>query len=208
MYSISLGRTGDPQMDPATLHGMFSLRHTVFKDRLGWDVDCREGLEIDRFDNLDPVYMVVRSPASTVDGCWRLLPTTGPYMLVDTFPELLRGEPAPREGDVWELSRFAVAPVHPQDRRQVSFSLTTFGMMQRVFEFGYENGIERYVTVTSVSLERMLRRIGVPLKRFGDGRATKIGKVLSVACWIEVNEQSRTAVYSVMETARAERVAA
>ncbi len=195
-------------MDPATLHGMFSLRNTIFKDRLGWDVESRDGLEIDRFDELDPIYMVARHKARAVDGCWRLLPTTGPYMLSHTFPELLRGEPAPKDEAVWELSRFAVAPTDPQDRRQINFSLTTFGMMQRVFEFGHDNGIGQYVTATSVSLERMLRRIGLPLKRFGDGKAIKVGNVLSVACRIEINEQSRAAVYGVLQSAQEGRRAA
>ncbi len=42
-------------------------------------------------------------------GSWRLLPTTGPYMLRDVFPQLLHGVAAPAAADTWEISRFAVS---------------------------------------------------------------------------------------------------
>ena len=88
-----------------TMRRMFRFRHRVFHERLGWEVESRNGLEMDRFDALDPVYMVSENIRKEIDGSWRLLPTTGPYMLKDTFPQLLRGEAAPRDPAVWEISR-------------------------------------------------------------------------------------------------------
>ncbi|MCA8967775.1 MAG: acyl-homoserine-lactone synthase, partial [Planctomycetes bacterium] len=91
MSHIVMGRAGDPHIETSALLGMFRLRDTVFHKRLGWDVDSRDGLEMDRYDELDPVYMLAHAAGTTVDGCWRLLPTLGDYMLRDTFPALLRG---------------------------------------------------------------------------------------------------------------------
>jgi acyl homoserine lactone synthase len=34
---------------------MFRLRKRVFADRLGWDVQISQGMERDRFDDLDPL---------------------------------------------------------------------------------------------------------------------------------------------------------
>jgi len=195
-------------MSDAAIRGMHQLRDTVFNQRLGWDVESHDGLEVDRYDRLDPVYMVAHARAKQVDGCWRLLPTTGPYMLRDTFPELLRGEPAPRDAGVWELSRFAVAPASADDRRQVNFSLLTFQMMQRVVDHAFANGIRSYVTVTSASLERMLVRAGIPLRRFGDGGLTRVGRVQAVACWISMDEECRDAVYAGTGSQRGDRRAA
>jgi len=189
-----MGHGSDACMTAHRLDGMFKLRHLIFKERLGWDVQSVAGRERDHFDDLDPVYMVSESSAQSVEGCWRLLPTTGPYMLRDTFPELLRGEIAPAEDDVWELSRFAISPLGSADTRQVNFRPVTFDMMREVVEYGMRAGIEQYVSVTSVSLERLLRRVGIPMRRFGDGKAVRIGKVLSVAVWIDVNEHSLQAV--------------
>ena len=196
MSQIVMGRAGDPHMSAAALHGMHALRDTVFHKRLGWEVESRDGLEIDDYDGMDPLYMVAHASGPQVDGCWRLLPTTGPYMLRDTFPQLLCGEPAPCDPAIWELSRFAVAPTGASDRRQVNFSLLTFEMMQHVVDHALANGIRSYVTVTSASLERMLVRAGIPLRRFGNGRLTRVGKVQAVACWISMDEECREAVYA------------
>ena len=208
MTQITMGHRSDSCMTPQRLDGMFKLRHVIFKERLGWDVASDEGREHDHYDDLDPVYMVSQSPRETVDGCWRLLPTTGPYMLRDTFSELLRGETAPCDDQIWELSRFAVAPTSSDDRRQVNFRPVTFDMMREVVSYGLECGIHQYVSVTSVSLERMLRRVGIPMRRFGDGKAVRIGKVLSVAVWIDINEACWQAVNMEPATAEEQRRAA
>ena len=81
--------------------GMFRLRYEVFHDRLGWDVKTTaDGQEIDEFDAVERAhYILARSPSCGVDACWRLLPTLGPNMLRDVFPELLHGQPAPAGSD-------------------------------------------------------------------------------------------------------------
>lgn len=89
---------------------MFRLRYEVFHERLGWKVNTHDRMEIDQFDELERAhYILARSPQQGVDACWRILPTLGPNMLRDVFPELLHGQPAPAAADVWELSRFALA---------------------------------------------------------------------------------------------------
>ena len=70
---------------------MHRLRTRVFKDRMGWEVPILSGMEIDGYDAIDPYSMVIRGAENVVCGCWRMLPTEGPYMLKDTFPELLHG---------------------------------------------------------------------------------------------------------------------
>lgn len=182
------------ELQPHDVKAMFRLRHSVFKERLGWDVTSHEGMESDDYDNLDPVYMVFRN-GSQIDGCWRLLPTTGPYMLKDIFPGLLCGEPAPKDPKIWEISRFAAASKSKHDSHPTYLNFVTVQMMRKVYDFGIENGVKSYVAVTSVALERMLTRLKVPLHRLGDGKARMIGKVLTVACQIEVNDQLRRAVY-------------
>ncbi|MGH8656239.1 MAG: acyl-homoserine-lactone synthase [Gammaproteobacteria bacterium] len=202
MRQILLGKASDRNMDWTALRGMFRLRHTVFYQRLRWDVKSIGDLERNDYDELAPVYLVSRDHQRRVDGCLRLFPTTGSYMLKDTFPELLRGEAAPSDPHVWELSRFTVTPSSGEDCRQASLSNAALDMMRRLYEFGRENDIHSYVAVISVSLERLLRSIGLPLRRFGDGKTQRIGTVLSVACWIPVNEESRRALYATLDAER------
>lgn len=52
-------------------------------------------MEVDVFDAWRPVYLLQKNEDNRVQGCVRLLPTTGPNMLRDTFPALLEGQAAP-----------------------------------------------------------------------------------------------------------------
>lgn len=180
------------QMHQGDLHAMFKLRYTVFHDRLGWDVQTEDGLERDEFDDLPEVsYVLAKHADGAVDACWRLLPTTGPYMLRDTFPELLHGQEAPQSDDCWELSRFAVAT----DR--VGTSNATFGpmsmaLMRQSAEFALENNITRYVTVTTPVMERMLRQQGLHIHRMGP--SIRIGVASAVAIVIEVDDITLAAI--------------
>ena len=65
---------------------MHRLRYRIFKERLGWDVEVSGDMEIDEFDACRPAYLLQRDDDGRIQGCVRLLPTTGPTMLRDTFP--------------------------------------------------------------------------------------------------------------------------
>lgn len=172
--------------------GMFKLRYEVFKERLGWDVRTTDdGLEIDEFDELPQAhYIVARSPQERIDACWRILPTQGPNMLRDVFPELLHGEAAPEAADVWELSRFALATGRLADGEdagnpQIGFGDLSVALMAESTRFAQDHGIARYVTVTTAAIERLLKKQGVNVHRLGP--PLRIGHVLTVACFIEID---------------------
>jgi acyl homoserine lactone synthase len=162
---------------------MHKLRAKVFKDRLGWEVPVLSGMEIDGYDALDPFYMMIREPgAGTLRGCWRLLPTEGPYMLKDSFAELLHGEAAPQHPRIWELSRFAIQ-TDPNSR--FGFSEITMESFGEMIHYGRRNGIDRFVTVTTTGFERLLRRAGVVTTRLGEPE--QIGIEKAVALYVEVD---------------------
>lgn len=162
---------------------MHKLRAKVFKDRLGWEVPVLSGMEIDGYDALDPYYMMIREPGSSaLRGCWRLLPTEGPYMLKDSFAELLHGEPAPQDPHTWELSRFAI---ETDCDSRFGLSQITMESFSEMVLYGRRNGIDRYVTVTTTSLERLVRRAGVNITRLGP--PVQIGIEQAVALFIDVD---------------------
>ncbi len=90
---ITPGYHGEFVNDLAEMH---RLRHRVFKQRLEWDVQIAGDMEVDEFDVLRPEHLLHRSPDGRIQGCVRLLPSTGPTMIRDIFPILLDGQPAPR----------------------------------------------------------------------------------------------------------------
>lgn len=161
---------------------MHKLRAKVFKDRLGWEVPVLSGMEIDGYDALDPFYMMIREPgANTLRGCWRLLPTEGPYMLKDSFAELLHGEQAPHNAHIWELSRFAIETDCDSRYKVSQITMESFAAMT---EYGRRNGIDRFVTVTTTSLERLVTRAGFVTERLGP--PVQIGIEQAVALYIDV----------------------
>ena len=196
-HAVITAPLGDLAPDDRT--GMFRLRYEVFHDRLGWDVrTTADGQEIDEFDAVERAhYILARSPSSGVDACWRLLPTLGPNMLRDVFPELLHGQPAPAGSDVWELSRFAiatdrVAAGEGAGNHQLGFGELSVALMAEAAKFARANHISRYVTVTTAAIERMLNRQGLHIHRLGP--PIRIGLVMAVACFIEVDSMTLGAV--------------
>lgn len=187
--TIYFGKADELIYNHGTLYNMFRFRHKIFHDRLKWEVNSLHGMEYDEFDTLNPYHMIALNGQDEVEACWRILPTNGPYMLKDTFPQLLRGEDAPRQNDIWELSRFAVISNNRSNRTQAVMSDLSFKMFQQTYTFAKKQGITAYATVVSTAVERMFMRAGFPMRRFGDGESQKVGKIRTVACWMDINEQ-------------------
>lgn len=168
---------------------MHTLRAKVFRGRLGWEVPVLSGMEIDGYDALEPRYMQMRE-GETLRGCWRLLPTQGPYMLKDSFPQLLDGQEAPSDPQIWELSRFAL---ETEGAAGFGFSSMTMESIEAVIRHAHEQGLQRYVTVTTVAIERMLRRAGVVITRIGAPQ--QVGIERAVALYVEI-EPTWDALYA------------
>jgi len=204
MNQIVIDRAGQGQLDATLLDGMFRLRHRVFHDRLRWDVRSEDGREHDWYDVLGPYYLVVRDSRSLeAQGCWRLLPTTGPNMLRDVFPMLLDGRAAPAHERVWEVSRFAVAD--ESTGSGCGFSEVPAEMLRAMVRFGVELGLDAIVGVTSAAVERMLVRLGFAVERLG--RPQRIGRVMSVAFRLALDEPVQRAVCGVPVQPSLERAA-
>jgi hypothetical protein len=56
---------------------MHRLRLRVFGQRLDWDVEISGDMEIDEFDALHPAYLIQRASDNSIQGCVRMLPSTG-----------------------------------------------------------------------------------------------------------------------------------
>ena len=181
-----VGTFSPTQLPLDDLNGMLRLRYEVFAERLGWEVQTSAGMERDGYDDLPRVaYVLAKSALGTVDACWRILPTTGPYMLRDTFPELLHGQDAPASEDCWELSRFAVATNRTTTSNGV-FGPIALQLMVEAAEYAKGNGIARYVTVTTPAMERMLKNLKIHIHRIGP--PIRFGVAAAVACFIEVDD--------------------
>lgn len=185
---ISVVGTKAGTLTPDIERDIYQLRYATFSERLGWDVETYGDQEFDRFDSLEAQYVIAKENGS-LSGCWRILPTEGPNMLRDVFPELLDGNAAPCNADTWELSRFAVV------RQQVSsfgFSTLPLQMMLEAVRCARQQGVSSFVTVTTLAMERLLNHLHLRPRRLGSPML--IGSVRTVALTIATSGATEDAL--------------
>lgn len=174
------------------LRQMYSLRYRVFRDRLNWDVSASGKLELDLFDTLGPNYLIAVDGDQVV-GCVRLLPTTGPTMLAETFPVLLGDREAPRSEKILESSRFCVDTRSGGVRGSSGVGRATFMLFAAMIEYLDAAGADAIVTVTDIRMERILRRAGWPLDRISPPQP--IGETMALAGFLHKANGALLAMY-------------
>lgn len=172
---------------PAIIEAMHRLRYRVFKERLAWNVSTENGLERDRFDDLGPLYLLAIDDHERVVGTWRMLPTTGSYMLRDVFPMLLGGAEPPCDPRTWEGSRFAVDCPYEGRSGLAALNRVTAEIFCAVVEFAMANGIDEVVTVYDMRIARLLARIGCRPK--WRGPVVQIGNTRTMAGRFDANAE-------------------
>lgn len=170
------------------LNEMHALRYRVFKERLDWDVHAEGEMEADAFDALKPTYLLLKGADCRVRGCVRLLPTTGPTMLRDTFAMLLGQRAAPSSADIWESSRFALDLFPSGPKAAGGLAQATYELFAGMIEFGLANHLSRIATVTDIRMERILRRASWPLSRIGEPK--RVGNTHAVAGYLDVSHSN------------------
>ena len=172
---------GDDLFDlPQLANEMFHDRRAQFKEALGWNlaVDAL-GREIDRYDLLNPLYLILRDAGGHHLGSTRLLPTTGPTMIADHFADLTHGVEI-ESPLIWECTRFFVA------RRGADSRKNAAALMWAGCQVGLRSGVQFYVGVTAAHMVRVFTACGWPCEVIGR-RAGPDGEIC--ACLWEVTEE-------------------
>ncbi len=140
------------------LFDMHRLRARVFRDMLKWDVAVNaDGLEVDRFDLPEAVYLLAMNKQSRVIGSWRLLPTIGPTMIREIWPQYLETLPMPASDDVYEVSRFAVHALEEDSKEAAQQAIGE--MFCALTELCLAAGIREIHTMYDDRIAKIIRRI-------------------------------------------------
>ena len=157
------------QLPPQLFEQMGHYRREVFINRLGWELNMTNGMELDEFDGPDAVYVCSQDEESNVTGVARLLSTTGPYLMEKVFPQLWAGNELPCDPQIWELSRFAM--MNPVKSAVVSLhqasAVAASTLLRQVIQAAKSNGANSLITISPVGMERLLRVNGFRAKRAG-----------------------------------------
>ncbi len=164
---------------PKEMDAMFRSRAETFGERLGWDVVVKDGYERDRFDDLNPLYLISVDPITErYWGSLRLLPTTGPNMLRDVFPQLLEEGEVVESASIWEISRICAVALEGQPERGkngVNYVLSE--LILGMAEVSVLAGLTEMVAVFDARLLRILKAVGYPPEIIG--RPQRIGDVMA-----------------------------
>ncbi len=167
---------------------IFRMRAEVFSERLGWSVKVQNGMEIDVFDDYDPLYLASIDPQTgRVQGSLRLLPTTGPNMLRDVFPALLPNGERVESPLIWESSRFCTDP--GLARAPGKLHSVTIELFCGVIEVGLRAGLDCVVSVYGAGMSRIFRRAHWPAQTIG--QPYQYGDVLTHAGIFEISQDAR-----------------
>lgn len=127
---------------------MHQDRKRIFVDQLGWDLPTAGSwLEIDAFDTDATIYVMICSDTDERHlASVRLNPTQRPHMLNTIFRHLCEAGPVTGP-DVWESSRFTIAPLGLRGTEVMR--LSQWLALAHV-EVALMNGITRYTMISEV----------------------------------------------------------
>lgn len=166
---------------------MHEIRKRTFYDRLHWQVKTLRGCEIDEFDALNPLYLVSIGPDGAIHGSLRLLPTTGPNMLADVFPELLPDDLRIESATIWESSRFSVDQEAASERSENLLNRTTGELVTGIVEVGMLAGLTEVVSVYDAMFARILKRANCAAELIG--KPKRIGDIMGYAALFEISDR-------------------
>lgn len=172
---------------PREMDAMFRNRAETFSDRLGWEVVVKDGYERDAFDDANPLYLVSVDPdTEEYWGSLRLLPTTGPNMLRDVFPQLLDSGYI-ESATIWESSRICAAGVAGRlERNRNGINTVLSELILGIGEVAVAAGLTQIVSVFDARIFRVLKAAGCNPQIIGTPR--RIGAVMSYAALFDTGE--------------------
>ena len=155
---------------------MFMDRKRVFIDRMGWNLSHHDGEEVDQFDDVYAIYVIISdSDQGTHLASARLLPTTRPHLLDTLFTDLCDIE-IPHGHHIYELTRFCVTP-EVDARRRLQLRNQLFSAL---VDFALMHGIQSYTGVTHARFLSQVLSIGWRCDMLGLPRETAGGTLTAV----------------------------
>ena len=125
---------------------LHAFRFKVACGEMGWKLpEAKNGLDIDQFDTEDAVHFIDLNSKDEIIACARLVPTTGPNMLKDIFPEFCDGDAPPCSPDIYEYTRYFVTK---ENTTQEEFIRARARILIAIHEYCLANEIKKLSLLT------------------------------------------------------------
>ncbi|MEJ1968062.1 MAG: acyl-homoserine-lactone synthase [Rhizomicrobium sp.] len=172
------------------LQDMFHLRHRIFVEKMGWEALRKpDRIEKDQFDTDAAIYLLLTEDDGTVIGAHRMLPTTGPHLFSDVFPQACSVKGVQRGETTLELTRTCVDE-EALDRKAMETARKR--LMVGLFEFCLRAGYDKVTILTPTDLLFRYLLIGIDIKPLG--MPVDIDGNKQVAVIVTVNRQALDAM--------------
>lgn len=118
---------------------MHQHRRQVFLEKLEWDLEAENGLEMDELDRDDTIYLlVVDDMTGRLRSSLRLNPTDQPTLLSEHFSGLCEAE-VPCDRAIWEITRYCYNPaLKSRDELIAALKETMCGVLECALLHGWE----------------------------------------------------------------------
>jgi acyl-homoserine lactone synthase len=185
MISVHVvGPTNKPRYESELLD-YHRARHKVFVDRRKWkELQRKDGLEIDEFDNEDAIYLICLSEGRVAGGV-RLHSTAGPTLLSEVFPHLVTRCPLPRSYDIMDATRLFVLPSR---RERSRFSAEGAILYYAQMEYLLLQGMRGFTFVSHLELVEHAVALGWRVEPLGVPKM--VAGRLCVASFIHADENA------------------
>lgn len=164
MFSIKVIDWSAFHQNKQLLERYFRLRHAIYVEERGWsEVERPIPFEVDAFDNQDAIYLIGIDAQGEIAAGSRLVPTLKPHLLASVFPHLSTAG-APRGADIFEWTRFFVAP---QLRERGKSSRAGGIMLCGLLEYAIAMRLSGIRVVCEAFWPDRLEKLGWRLRRLG-----------------------------------------
>ena len=158
------------------LRNMFEARKRVFVDLLGWNVPVlADRYEVDQFDDVHCVYLILTDDAGAHLASARLLPTERPHILGSLYRHLCDGA-VPWGPDVFEITRFCLErDLQTRDRRRARDTLIC-----ALVDHALGNDIRAYSAIAEENWLDQIKRFGWRTRSLGTEQregTTRLGAI-------------------------------
>lgn len=185
---------GYNSLDGLRSDDLFSLRKSVFKDRLNWMVSCNEGMESDKYDSHQTVYLLGKASGHLICGV-RFIETKYPNMITDVFNKYFNKIEIP-SGNFIEASRLFIDKNRSETIRGKGFpiSATLFLSMVNYARHYRYDGI---YAIVSHSMYIIFKRSGWPVSIVEIGVSEKNENIYLI--FMPVDEGSQKVLTSLVK---------
>lgn len=140
------------------LDSMYRLRHKVFFEKLGWQVDSNNGLERDALDEKNAYYLVYLDAKNKVRGCQRYIRMDNDCLFDKSFQIFDSDIKKFKNKQFWEASRLAVDYDYDEYYSKEDAALVCKKIFSASVLFGLEQKASGFVTLSYPSVVRFAKK--------------------------------------------------